>query len=122
VTDPCRPAPMQRWRLGRGVCTMFWKVPLRLLQSRPRRSGASDARTDSEKLHGSLMGGMTLAAKPRCLPYVSDTTIAPASEPAPPLWSRNSTIKLAVLLSCQRQVCTRLHGSVGGDSGKSQTA
>ena len=23
VTDPCRPAPMQRWRLGRGVCTMF---------------------------------------------------------------------------------------------------
>ena len=57
VTDPCRPAPMQRWRLGRGVCTMFWKVPLRLLQSRPRRSGASDARTDSEKLHGSLRGG-----------------------------------------------------------------
>lgn len=57
VTDPCRPAPMQRWRLGRGVCTMFWKVPLRLLQSRPRRSGASDARTDSEKLHGSFRGG-----------------------------------------------------------------
>ena len=57
VTDPCRPAPMQRWRLGRGVCTMFWKVPLRLLQSRPRRSGASDARTDSEKLHGSCRGG-----------------------------------------------------------------
>ena len=25
VTDPCRPAPMQRWRLGRGVCRCFRK-------------------------------------------------------------------------------------------------
>ena len=52
VIDPCRPAPMQRWRLGRGVCTMRQKAPLHLLQSRPRRSGASDARADSESLHG----------------------------------------------------------------------
>ena len=25
ATDPCRPAPMQRWRLGRGVCRCFRK-------------------------------------------------------------------------------------------------